>query len=105
MFGLVFGVSDTFGCLDLVRRTGFGVSMGGRDTNKKKYICTLSARIKHSVTRPSNNETHSTMPVHRDFTRIFDTIKTGGRGCPKTSLIKSVIIAKRDIIFLIDSVR
>ena len=44
-----------FGCQDLVRRTRFGVSMGGRDTNKKEHICTLSTRTKKSVTRPSNS--------------------------------------------------
>jgi len=47
-------------------------------------------------------EPHSEMSVQRDFARIFDTIKKGGGDFCKTSLIKSVIIAKSDIIFLIN---
>jgi len=41
------------------------VSTRGRDTNKKDDICTLSARAKNSVTRPSIVETHSDMSIQQ----------------------------------------
>ena len=39
-------------CQDLVQRTRFRVTVGGRDTNKKEYICTLSARTKKDRDTP-----------------------------------------------------
>jgi len=37
---------------DLVLRTRVGVSVGGRNTNKKEHICTLSARTKQERDTP-----------------------------------------------------